>query len=311
MKRLLLNLITGFSILFSFSTAFALQLPGALVSTDWLQGNLSDKSLVVIDLRKETAHDDYKKAHIQGARFIAWEDVRAEGLNQEGAKLEYKVPTPAEFEKYIQALGVNANSSVVIVSTWEDPSSAAMATRLYWTMKYYNHSSVAVLDGGMTRWNAENKTVDAGAITPAPGNFRVAMANEGIRATSSTVLNAHEKKSALILDARTPDFFKGEKKKDYVGAAGHIPGAINTPMTELIDPATKRLKSTESLKELFNSKGLKSDKTVIVYCDSGHLSTLEWFALKEVVGFQDVKQFDSSLHEWTKSQARPMTTDKQ
>lgn len=310
MKRLLLNLITGFSILFSLSTAFALQLPGALVSTDWLQANLSDKSLVVIDLRKETAHDDYKKEHVPGARFFAWEDVRAEGLNQEGAKLEYKVPTPAEFEKYIQALGVNADSSVVIVSTWEDPSSAAMATRLYWTLKYYNLSSVAVLDGGMTRWKADNKKADAGSISPALGNFKVLKTNEGIRATSSTVLNAHETKSALILDARTPDFFKGEKKKDYVSAAGHIPGAINTPMTELIDPATKRLKSAESLKELFNSKGLRSDKQVIVYCDSGHLSTLEWFALKEIAGFQDVKQFDSSLHEWTKSQAHPMTTDK-
>jgi thiosulfate/3-mercaptopyruvate sulfurtransferase len=310
MKRLLLKLITGISILLSLSTAFAVPLPGAVVSTDWLQANLAGKNLVIVDLRKESASDDYKKAHIPGARFIAWEDVRAEGPNQEGAKLEYKVPTPAEFEKYIQALGINADSSVVVVSTWEDAGSAAMATRLYWTMKYYNLSSVAVLDGGMMRWKAENKVVETGAVMPAPGNFKAAKANEDIRATSSTVLSAHDKKSALILDARTPDFFKGEKKKDYVGAAGHIPGAINTPMTELIDPSTKRLKSVDSLKALFASKGVGSDKSVIVYCDSGHLSTLEWFALKELAGYKDVKQFDSSLHEWTKNPARPMATDK-
>ena len=306
MKRLAPLVIAVIFGIVSASSAFGLQLPGPLVSTDWLQSHLADKKLVVIDLRSETDQSAYEKGHIPGARFLAWEDVRAKAVNQEGANLDYAVPSSAELEKRMQKLGVQKDSSVVIVSTWENPANAAMATRLYWTLKYYGDSAVAVLDGGTARWIAEKLKTEAGSATPALGNFRVQGKDESIRITAPAVLKAVEDKNAIIVDGRTPDFFRGEKKKGYVATSGHIPKAVNIPMPELLDPATQRLKSASSLKEIFLSRGITPDKPVIVYCDSGHLSTLVWFALKEVCGYPDVRQFDSSLHEWTKNPACPM-----
>ncbi len=310
MKRLPPVVIAVILNVLSACSAFGLQVPGPLVSTKWLQSHLSDKNLVVIDLRSDKDQDDYKKGHIPGARFFAWEDVRAESVSQEGTSLDYAIPPTAEFEKRIRELGVQKDSSVVIASTWENPANAAMATRLYWTLKYYGASSIAVLDGGTASWIVEKLKIEAGSVTPASGNFRAKGKDESIRITAPAVLKAVENKTAQVVDARTPDFFSGEKKKDYVAASGHIPNAVNIPMFELLDPATKQLKSASRLKELFLSKGITPDRPVIVYCDSGHLSTFTWFALKEVSGYPDVRQFDSSLHEWTKKPTRPMVLGK-
>ena len=118
-------------------------------------------------------------------------------------------------------------------------------------------------------------------------------------------------KNAQVIDARTADFYLGQSKKDYVYAKGHIPGAKNVSHTDLADPKSRAFKSRDELKKMLAGAGLDAQKPAITYCDSGHLSTGQWFVMHELLGNKNVKLFDGSMHEWTKKPERPVSTQRE
>jgi thiosulfate/3-mercaptopyruvate sulfurtransferase len=209
----------------------------------------------------------------------------------------------------MNSLNVGVGDPVVIVPLAHNSSSLTQGTRAYWTLKYFGHDRVALLDGGMAKWVAEKReTVTAPAAPGSGGDYKAGAVREEILARTPDVLAAVQRKDVQLLDGRTAEFYLGEKKKDYVYAKGHIPGARLVPNTELANPGTKAFKTAAELKQVFANGGIDAGKPVITYCDSGQLSTGAWFVAHELMGNRKARMYDGSMHEWTKDSSRPVTT---
>ena len=299
-------LMTMFSVTIAAGPAFATQLPGPLVDTQWLNANLKSKDLVVLDVRVEK--DSNAFGYVPGSRFWDWDTVRVDRII-DGVALDSMVPTKEQFEALMRALNVTNDDNVVIAPLSHNPSSFTMGTRAYWTLKYFGHDKVALLDGGVAKWTAEKREISKTPAAPGKASaYKVTATRGDILALTPDVLSAVEKKNVQLVDGRTAEFYLGEKKKDYVSAKGHIPGAKLVPNSDLMDTNTGALKSVPQLKELFTVNGVDSAKPTITYCDSGHLSSGVWFIEHELLGNKNVKLYDGSMHEWTKDAKRPVTT---
>lgn len=282
-------------------------LDDALVSTEWLQENLNNKNVVVLDVR--TAKNNYREKfkYIPNSRLWDWSYVRFEREldhyekgGSDKIKIIKLIPTKAEFEKVMSDLGVGNDDIVIITATFDTTKTMTLATRAYWTLKYFGHKNVAVLDGGDVKWIAENRETVDKPVKPQSSNYKVQSINKEIRATTEQVHNAISDENTVIVDARTSDYYSGEKMKDYVYKEGHIKSAINIPHPLIMDEKDNTFKSSNEYKKLFEEKGLSMDKTTIYYCDSGHISTGLWFIMTEIMGNKKAKQYDGSAHEWTK-----------
>jgi len=287
------------------SAVAAVQLPGPLVDTEWLATNMDKDKIVVLDVRRES--DVSKHGFIPRSRLWKWDNVRVDRVIN-GVALESMVPTSEQFETIMRDLGINNDTPVVIVPMSSDTSSLTMGTRAFWTFKYFGHDNVALLDGGTSKWIDEKREVSTlSAEAKEAGNLKVKSQNDDIAASTEEVTAASGNKKVQLIDGRTPDFYLGEKKKEYVYAKGHIPGARNFPPALLIDPSTNAFKPVSELRQLLSDNGVDVNKAVITYCDSGHLSTGIWFVLHELIGNKNVKLYDGSMHEWTKDDKRPVT----
>lgn len=309
----------------------AAELPGPLVDTEWLAKHLNDKNLVVLDVRADTKSFTAKSGgspsipgmnpcgakkgkkpetagHIPGARLWDWKTVRVKRVVN-GIELISMTPTSEAFETMVRELGVNNDSAVVITADGAETSTLTFATRVYWTFKYYGHDKVAVLNGGTVKWKAENRPM---SFDPneglAKGNFTARAERREMLATTADVEAAMNTKQMQLLDGRTANYYLGQEKKDYVYAKGHIPGAKNLAHTQLADDKTHAFKSMDNLKKLAADLGVSTTKPTITYCDSGHLSTGQWFVLSELMGNKNVKLYDGSMHEWTKQKADTVST---
>lgn len=309
LKHLAVEALAAVAVLFS-GPALAVNVPGPLVDSAWLAANLQAKGLVVLDVRTEK--DKAAFGYVPGSRFWDWDSVRVD-RKIDGVELDSMVPTSAQFEKLMRALNVSNGDAVVIVTPSNSPSSFTQGTRAYWTLKYFGHDKVALLDGGMTKWTAEKREASKTAAPAGRGStYTVKAVNPDLLAMTPEVLAAvYKKKQAQLADGRTLPFYLGETKKDYVYAKGHIPGARLVPNTELLDSKTGTLKSVADLRKLLANSGVDAGKPIITYCDSGHLSTGVWFIAHELLGNTSVKVYDGSMHEWTKDAGRPVSVAKE
>lgn len=298
--------------------AWALQLSGPLMETQWLSEKLNDPGIVILDVRSDPANFDKQPdpkakpepnapliGHIPSARVLDWKKVR-EDREIGGVKLEGMVPLKANFEKTMQSLGVNSDSAVVVVSNFADSANMAQATRLYWTLKYFGHDNVSILNGGTQKWAAEKRPLVFDKPELPAGNFTAHAERTGISATAAEVEQAM-KSGVQLVDARTAEYYVGQMKVPYVYAKGHIPGSHMMAHVEFLDEKTKAFKSASELRKLAVEVGLDPSKPSISYCNSGHLGSSAWFVASELLGNKDARLFDGSMHEWTKDASRPVT----
>lgn len=324
--------------LITISAAAAAQRPGPLVDTEWLARHLDEPGLVLLDVRADTASFTQKPGsaastsaapgvatcgpkksgkspeiagHIPKARLWDWKTVRVK-RTIDGMELDSMVPTKDAFETLMRNLGANNDNLIVITADGSDTPTLTFATRAYWTLKYYGHDNVALLDGGTAKWKNEGRPLTHEPTQASPkGNFTARAERRELFASGAEVEQAMKSKNAQIIDARTADFYLGQSKKDYVYAKGHIPGAKNASHTDLADPKSRAFKSRDELKKMLADAGLDPQKPAITYCDSGHLSTGQWFVMHELLGNKNVKLFDGSMHEWTKKPERPVSTQRE
>lgn len=303
------------------------EVPGPLVDSTWLKENL-DK-VVILDVRKDTKSFTKKgsskktiagmqgcgakkgsgikvSGHIPGAVLVNWKKVRAKRTidGQEVIKL---IPAKEDFEVFMQAHGVNNDSTIILTGKGVGSKDVTFATRLYWQLKYYGHDNMAVLDGGTARWAADGNDLSYDKSKPGKGNFTASAERKELLATTADV-QAAIKAGSQIIDARTEDYYLGTEQKDYVYAKGHINGAKNFPHSLLVEGKTAaNFLPEDKLASLFKAKSIDASAPSITYCDSGHLSTGQWFIMHELMGNKDVKQYDGSMHEWTQNKERPVT----
>jgi thiosulfate/3-mercaptopyruvate sulfurtransferase len=266
-----------------------------IVSTDWLQQNLSNANVVIVDVRKV---EEYREGHIPNAINVFYNSwaVTRDGLTNE-------LPAEDDLRDLIGSLGVGKDTTVVVVSKNDPMPERFNMTRVAWTLRYAGVQKVSLLNGGYDRWVAEKKeistTPNRGKKAPYDVPFNKAFY------TDKAYVMANLGK-ATVVDVREAPFYKGEKKLDFVPKTGRIKGAVNLPNSLLFTPEGT-FKTADALAAAVTPViGSDKDREIIVYCDTGKTCTALWLVLHDVLGYRNVKDYDGSSMEWMKDPAAPV-----
>jgi len=216
------------------------------------------------------------------------------------------LPVLADFERLMQKSGVDSGRPVVIAYKGERAIEAAMAARLYYTLKYYGHDQVAILDGGTAAWIQSGRKVKFGRSKGRRGNFKAKPGHTDMLAVIDDVKTISESGKGQLLDTREPAGYLGVARNlARVDAKwhGHIPGAKNVPLTLLsndVGPAAVVF-DKDTLQQSLSLMGVSSDTPTTVYCNSGVMASVGWFVLSELLGNSNVRLYDGSMQEWAVS----------
>ncbi|MBA2741711.1 MAG: sulfurtransferase [Actinobacteria bacterium] len=261
-----------------------------LVTTDWLAEHLSDPGVVVAEVDENP--DVYEEGHIRGAVKLHWRDDLQD-------KIIRDVVSKKDFEALLGERGILNDTSIVLYgdkNNW-------FAAYAFWYLKTYGHEDVRLLDGGRQKWIEEDRELTTDAATPTPATYVAKERDESIRIRRDEVLEGLDDSAVALVDVRSPQEYTGELMAppgyEQEGAArtGHIPGAQSIPWaTAVRDDGT--FKSTDELEEIYGAQGVTREKEVRAYCRIGERSAHTWFVLRELLGYENVKNYDGSWTEW-------------
>ena len=274
-----------------------------LVSADWVEehieefgGDAPDYRLVEVDVDTEA----YDESHAPGAIGLNWETDLQDQTRRD-------VLTKEAFAEVMGEHGIADDSTVVLYgdnSNW-------FAAYTYWQFKYYGHRDVRLMNGGRDYW-LENDYPTTTDVPDFPTqDYEARGPFEGIRAYRGQVETAMERGVPLV-DVRSPEEFSGEilappGLQETAQRGGHIPGAENISWAATVnDDGT--FKSAEELRELYEGQGVTDDQEVVAYCRIGERSSIAWFALHELLGYENVVNYDGSWTEWGNLVNAPIET---
>src|SRR5215469_8584706 len=256
-----------------------------LVETSWLAERLHDPRVRVVDMRGYVrtvehdgvqeatyvgARDEYEQGHIPGAVYIDW----SSDIVDPGETVKAQVAPPDRFARLMEHLGIGNQHLIVVYDT--HPASQ-FATRLWWALNYYGHDQVVVLNGGLPKWQRENRPLVETIPAYPPATF-TPVAQLQLRATAQDVLAMLGQQGIKLIDARDVGQYTGKIVRDN-GRPGHIPGAINIPREEVVNPADSTFRSNEELSRVFTSAGVRPQEQVVAYCNGGVAATTVLFSL--------------------------------
>jgi thiosulfate/3-mercaptopyruvate sulfurtransferase len=261
-----------------------------LVTSEWLAGKLGEEGLVVAEVDENP--DLYDEGHIPGAVKLHWrEDLQD--------PVERDVVDRRTFEALLGERGIVNDTTVVLYgdkNNW-------FAAYAYWYLKVYGHGDVRILDGGRQKWIDEVRELTAAVPRPTPVTYTAQERDESIRAYRDQVLGELGDAGRALVDVRSPAEYSGELiappgyEQEGAQRAGHIPTAKSIPWASaVLDDGTFR--SADELRTLYGRKGVTPDKAVTAYCRIGERSAHTWFVLRELLGYEDVRNYDGSWTEW-------------
>jgi thiosulfate/3-mercaptopyruvate sulfurtransferase len=273
-----------------------------LITTDQLETRLGSPDLVICDVRHDLARPadwgqaQYDAGHIPGAVFVHLDrDLSAPMTGQNG---RHPLPTPEQAARTFGRLGITAGKQVVAY----DQGGGALAARLWWMLRWLGFDAAAVLDGGYAKWAAEGRVVSEEPTLPTPADFAITRVTPTVN--SSGVMASLGRQALVILDARAPERFRGEREPlDPV--AGHIPGARNRPHTLNLDK-DGTFKHPAFLRAEFEAilDGAPHD-AVVHQCGSGVTACHNLLAM-EVAGITGTRLYPGSWSEWCADPSRPV-----
>jgi thiosulfate/3-mercaptopyruvate sulfurtransferase len=273
-----------------------------LISTADLEARLAQPDLVICDVRHDLAKPDtwgraqYAAGHVPGAIFVHL-DTDLSGPRT-GANGRHPLPTPEQAAANFGRLGIGHGKQVVAY----DQGGGAYAARMWWMLRWLGFEAAAVLDGGYAKWVAEGRVVSTDPTEPTPARFTIQRVTPTVNATG--VMASIPRQGLLILDARAPERFRGEKEPlDPV--AGHIPGARNRPYTQNLN-ADGTFKPAAALREEFGAvlEGVPHEQ-VVHQCGSGVTACHNILAM-EIAGLPGTRLYPGSWSEWCADPARPV-----
>jgi thiosulfate/3-mercaptopyruvate sulfurtransferase len=272
----------------------------ALVSTTWLKANLSDPNLILLHVG-DADNSIYARTHIEGAQYIDW---KTELANSSESKLKNGVVTRTNFDKVLKRIGATSNSTVVL---YAEAKSGLKATWGSWVFNLYGAPDVRILDGGLLKWTSTGGATTFAAATAKPvGTLRATVASSKLRAKIEEVVRNAKLKSgsrAVIVDTRDVASYEGKAAGTGLGTAakaGHIASAKSIPTASILN-ADGTFKSAAEIKAAYAAVGVTKDTKVILYCGTGLLASASWFALTQILGNSNVKNYDGSWFEFAAS----------
>ncbi len=267
--------------------------PKTLVSTAWLAAHLKDPDMRILDASwylpdmSRDARAEYDAAHIPGARFFDIDEI-----SDQRSELPHMAPPVEKFISRMRAMGVGDGHQVVVY----DGAGIFSAPRVWWLFRLMGKMDVAVLDGGFPKWQAEGRPVED--MPPVVRDRHITVQRQAHLVRDVTQVAAASKLGDhAILDARSPGRFRGEEPEPRAGLrGGHIPGSVNVPYPDLINP-DGTMKTPEALRQVFKSKGVDLSKPAITTCGSGVTAAIISLAL-EIIGHDRHSLYDGSWAEW-------------
>ena len=264
--------------------------PSSLVTTDWVADHLNDPKVRLLEVDVDTSA--YDGGHIPGAVGVNWSTELEDTIRRD-------IPTKENWEKLLSRAGVSADSKIVFYgdnNNW-------FAAFAYWVAKMYGHQDVVLMNGGRKKWELENRPLTKDAPTAAATSYSAKDLDSTYRALYADVRNYVGTPSGkALVDVRSPAEFSGEivappGLPETAQRCGHIPGAANVPWGQAANE-DGTFKSADELKALYEAKGITTDKDIVAYCRIGERSSHTWFALKELLGYPKVRNYDGSWTEW-------------
>jgi thiosulfate/3-mercaptopyruvate sulfurtransferase len=260
-----------------------------LVETDWVEEHLDDDSIRIVEVDENPQL--YAEAHIPGAIGFDWKNEL-----QDQVKRDFL--GPEDFGELFGGRGISNDHTIVLYgdrNNW-------FAAYTYWYLKYYGHDKVLLVNGPREKWISEGRSTSTDAPDHAPATFTAQPGNDEIRARRDEVLAALDAETKLV-DVRSPQEYSGELiampgyEQEGAQRGGHIPGAASVPWAQAVKE-DGTFKSADELRELYSGKGVLNGADIIAYCRIGERSAHTWFVLHELLGKDDVKNYDGSWTEW-------------
>lgn len=266
--------------------------PDVLVSTDWVAEHVKDPNVRLVESNEDTLL--YASGHVPGAVHVDWtadlnDQIRRDYISKDG------------FQRLASKLGITPDTTVVFYgdkNNW-------WACYALWVFQLFGHTKAKIMDGGRVKWDKEGRELSRETPSYPATNYQVASRNDAPhRAFRDEVLKFVESKGQLV-DVRSPDEYSGKKlhmpEYPQEGAlrGGHIPGAKSVPWAKAINPDNGTFKTAAELKQIYlEEQKLDPTQPVIAYCRIGERSSHTWFALKYLLGFKNIRNYDGSWTEW-------------
>lgn len=266
------------------------------VTTEWLAAHLSDPEVQVIDgswylpTQERDARAEFEAGHVPGAIFF---DVDA--VADHSTDLPHMLLDEAALGHEAGRLGISSQTTLIVY----DGVGLFSAPRVWWTLRLFGAREVFILDGGLPKWKAEGRPLEAGPSRAKPATFK-AVQKHGRVADLPAIRNVLASGSALVVDARPAARFKGEAPEPRPGIeSGHMPGSLNVPFTALVEGGA--LKAPEALHRTFAEAGVDLTRPIVATCGSGVSAAIVTLAL-ETIGKPDTLLYDGS---WAEYASRP------
>ena len=266
--------------------------PEVLVDTEWVANNPPNdtRKIVEVDYDPENA---YGKGHIKNASLIWWKRDFNDPFRSD-------IISKKQFEDLMSKNGIKSDTEVILYGDFNN----WFAAFVFWVFKYYGHENLKIMNGGRKKWELENREYTTDEPQLQATEYKSAPPDEGLRAYLFDVWRSLDRIDSVMVDVRSPKEFTGEitappeYPMEHAQRGGHIPGANNIPWSTAVNDADGTFKSVEELNQIYQPKGVTSDKDVICYCRIGERSSHTWFVLKYLLGYSKVRNYDGSWTEW-------------
>ena len=263
--------------------------PESLVSTEWVAEHGSDAGVRLVEVDVDTSA--YDQGHIEGAVGWDWTDQLQDTLSRD-------IISKSDMEALLGGSGIGNNTTVILYgdnNNW-------FAAWAFWQMRLYGHEGVKLMDGGRAKWEAEGRPLTTDVASHDSVRYIAAEPDNSIRAFRDDVLNAATTGNSFFVDVRAPEEFRGELlapaalPQEGAQRGGHIPGAANVPWATAV-AEDGSFKSADELIEIYGSR-VDNSKPTIAYCRIGERSSHTWFVLTQLLGLDNVSNYDGSWTEY-------------